>query len=109
MADRDFDVVVVGCGVAGLSAAVAAAETGATVAVLERSTYDERGGGTRYTTAAIRMQTENAVSDDFSQRFLDNCGYHVQPDFAASTVLDYDNWSPLVRSLSFTDPELIAL
>lgn len=48
----DFDVVVVGCGVAGLSAAVAAAEAGARVAVLERSTYDERGGGSRYTTAA---------------------------------------------------------
>jgi tricarballylate dehydrogenase len=107
-ADHDFDVVVVGCGVAGLSAAVAAAEAGASVAVLERSTYDERGGGTRYTTAALRMQSEDAVSDDFSQRFLDNCGYHVQPDFAASTVLDYDNWSPLVRSLSFTDPELIS-
>jgi tricarballylate dehydrogenase len=107
-ADHDFDVVVVGCGVAGLSAAVAAAGTGARVAVLERSTYDERGGGTRYTTAAIRMQSEDAVSDDFQSRFLDNCGYHVQPDFAASTVLDYENWSPLVRSLSFTDPELIS-
>ena len=78
MADRVFDVVVVGCGVAGLSAAVAASEAGAKVAVLERATYDERGGGTRYTTAAIRMQSEDAISDDFSQRFLDNCGYHVQ-------------------------------
>jgi len=44
---QNFDVIVVGCGVAGLSAAVAAAETGARVAVLERSTYDERGGNTR--------------------------------------------------------------
>jgi len=104
----DFDVVVAGCGVAGLSAAVAAAETGASVAVLERSTYDERGGGTRYTTAALRMESEDAVSDDFPSRFLDNCGYHVQPDFAASTVLDYDNWSPLVRAASFTDPELVS-
>ncbi len=34
---HSFDVVVVGCGVAGLSAAVAAAEAGARVAVLERS------------------------------------------------------------------------
>jgi len=103
-----FDVVVVGCGVAALSAAVAAAETGASVAVLERSTFDERGGNTRYTTAALRMASEDAVSDDFAPQFLDNCGYHIQPDFAASTVLDYDHWSPLVRSLSFTDPELIS-
>jgi tricarballylate dehydrogenase len=103
-----FDVIVVGCGVAGLSAAVAAAETGARVAVLERSTYDERGGNTRYTTAALRMISEDAVSGDFVPQFLDNCGYHVQPDFAASTVLDYRNWPPQVRSLPFTDPELIS-
>ena len=105
---QQFDVVVVGCGVAGLSAAVAAAEAGARVAVLERSTYDERGGNTRYTTAALRMESEQAVSDDFVQRFLDNCGYHVDPDFAASTVLDYANWPGLVRALPFTDPELIS-
>jgi tricarballylate dehydrogenase len=85
----EFDIVVVGCGVAGLSAAVAAAEAGARVAVLERATYDERGGNTRYTTAALRMISEDAVSEDFVSRFLENCGYHVQPDFAASTVLDY--------------------
>ncbi len=105
---HNFDVVVAGCGVAALSAAVAAAEAGASVAVLERSTYDERGGNTRYTTAAIRMKSEDAVADDFEPVFLDNCGYHVQPDFAASTVLDYANWPPLVRAASFTDPELIA-
>ena len=105
---HDFDVVVVGCGVAGLSAAVAAAEAGARVALLERSTYDERGGNTRYTTAALRMESEGAVSSDFVQRFLDNCGYHVQPDFAAATVLDYANWPGLVRAAPFTDPELIS-
>ena len=105
---HSYEVVVVGCGVAGLSAAVAAAETGARVAVIERATYDERGGNTRYTTAALRMNSDDAVSDDFTAVFLENSGYHVQPDFAASTVLDYDNWSPLLRSLSFTDPDLIA-
>jgi len=105
---NDFDVVVVGCGVAALCAAVAAAEAGAAVAVLERSTYEERGGNTRYTTAALRMKDDAAVSDDFVPAFLDNCGYHVQPDFAAATVLDYENWPPLVRAASFTDPELIS-
>ncbi len=103
-----FEVVVVGCGVAGLSAAVAAAEAGARVALLERSTYDERGGNTRYTTAALRMVSETAVSEDFVPQLLDNCGYHVQPDFAEATVLDYANWPPLVRALPFTDPDLIA-
>lgn len=105
---RQFDVVVVGCGVAGLSAAVAAAEAGAKVAVLERSTYDERGGNTRYTTAAIRMKSEEAVSDDFLDVFASNSGYHVQPDFIEATVLDRANWPAQVRAASFTDPELIS-
>jgi len=103
-----FDVVVVGCGVAGLSAAVAASESGAKVAVLERSTFDERGGNTRYTTAAIRMKSEDAVSDDFEQRFVDNSGYHVAPDLIEATALDYANWPALVRTAPFTDPDLIA-
>ena len=36
------DVVVVGCGIAGLSAAVSAAEKGARVVVLERAPREER-------------------------------------------------------------------
>ena len=103
-----FDVVIVGCGVAGLSAAVAAAEAGATVAVLERSTYDERGGNTRYTEAYLRMKSEVEVAHDFESLMLENSGYYIQPDFVASTVLDYENWSPIVRALPFTDPELIS-
>ena len=37
MRDEEFDLVVVGCGAAGLSAAVSAAEGGCRVAVLERA------------------------------------------------------------------------
>jgi tricarballylate dehydrogenase len=103
-----LDVIVVGCGVAGLSAAVAAAEAGAKVAVLERSTFEERGGNTRYTTAAIRMKSEEAVADDFEQRFIDNSGYHVAPDLIEATVLDFDNWPGHVRTAAFTSPDLIA-
>ena len=102
-----FDVIVVGCGVAGLSAAVAAAECGAGVELLERSTFDERGGNTRYTTAAIRMQSETAVSDDFEHCFLANSGYHVPPDIVASTALDYENWSSVTRTAPLTGPDLI--
>ncbi len=105
---HEFDVVVVGCGVAGLSAAVAATEAGAKVAVLERSTYDERGGNTRYTTAAIRMKNDEAVSDDFLDVFANNSGYHVQPDFIEATVQDRASWPAQVRAASFTDPDLIS-
>ncbi len=105
---QGFDIVVVGCGVAGLSAAVAAAEAGAKVAVLERTTYEERGGNTRYTEAYLRMKSEVELSHDFESLLLDNSGYYIEPELAASTVLDYENWSPIVRALAFTDPELIS-
>ncbi|MCY4231690.1 MAG: FAD-dependent oxidoreductase, partial [Alphaproteobacteria bacterium] len=60
-----FDVVVIGCGIAGLSAAVSALEVGAQVAVLERAVREERGGNTRYTESFWRMRDRDAVSDDF--------------------------------------------
>ena len=49
------DVVVVGCGIAGLSAAVSAAENGANVTILDRAPREERGGQSRYTEAYLRM------------------------------------------------------
>lgn len=106
--DRNVDILVVGCGVAGLSAAVAAAEGGARVALLERATREERGGNTRWTEAYLRMKSETELSHDFESLLLDNSGYYIDPELAASTVLDYANWSPIVKALAFTDPELIA-
>jgi len=48
--ERDkFDVIVVGCGIAGLSAAITAQQNGARIAILERAPKEERGGNTRYT------------------------------------------------------------
>lgn len=105
---QKVDVLVVGCGVAGLSAAVAAAQAGAQVAVLERSTREERGGNTRWTEAYLRMKSETELAHDFESLLLDNSGYYIEPELAASTVLDYENWSPIVKALAFTDPELIA-
>ena len=53
-----FDVIVVGCGGAGLTAALAAQEKGARVCILERATEGESGGNTRYTGAWLRMKAE---------------------------------------------------
>ncbi len=106
MTDRG-KVVVVGCGIAGLSAAVSAAEAGAQVTVLERATKEERGGNTRWTEAFMRMKNEDEVADDFVDHFMDNAGSHLDPSLVAETARDYAQWPSIVKTLSFTDPEII--
>jgi tricarballylate dehydrogenase len=59
---RACDVVVVGAGNAALSAALAAAEAGARVVVLERAPEEESGGNSRFTAGAIRFPY-NGVED----------------------------------------------
>jgi len=50
-----FDVVVVGAGNAALCAALSARETGASVLVLERAPYAQRGGNSTFTAGAMRV------------------------------------------------------
>ncbi|MEC8845709.1 MAG: FAD-dependent oxidoreductase [Pseudomonadota bacterium] len=108
MDTHDVDVVVVGCGIAGLSAAMTAAEHGARVAVLERAPEDERGGNTRYTESFWRMQSEDAVSEDFEDRFAANSGGWPDPGILQDAVRDRDNQPAVLRSLSVVDPEIVA-
>ena len=102
-----YDVIVAGCGIAGLSAAVSAAETGARVVVIERATREERGGNTRWTEAFMRMKNENEVADDFEEHFMANAGTHLDPSLMAETARPYAEWPPIIKALSFTDPEVI--
>ena len=108
VSDNQYDVVVVGCGIAGLSAAVAAQEGGARVCVLERSVFEERGGNTRYTGAWLRMKTEDAVTDDFEEHFAENSGGYLDPTLTSEVVHDPSHWPASLKALSFVDPNVIS-
>jgi tricarballylate dehydrogenase len=103
-----FDIIVVGCGVAGLSAALTAANEGAKVGVLERSTREVRGGNSRYTEAYLRMPNETQISDDFEDRLVNNSVGAMDPKFLQFTLKPYEQWPPLLKAYGFTDTEVIS-
>ena len=100
--------MVVGCGIAGLSAAVTAQQNGARVAILERAPKDERGGNTRYTESLWRMKTVDAVSEDFLDKFAANAGGWPDPGIVQDAVLDRDCQPRVLRSLGVVDPQVVA-
>jgi tricarballylate dehydrogenase len=102
------DVIVVGCGVAGMAAAVSAAETGLRVTVLERSSEEERGGNSRYTSAWMRMSNEDEISDDLIDLLVERGQGAIPPDFPKEATRDYADWPPQLKAYPFTDPELIS-
>jgi tricarballylate dehydrogenase len=100
-----YDLVVAGCGVAGLSTAVAAAERGARVAVLERAPLEDRGGQSRYTEAYLRMKSHDEVTDDFEDHLAQNGSGAIDPELVARSADSSERG--LVRALSLADPLFI--
>jgi tricarballylate dehydrogenase len=109
MEAQAYDVVVVGGGNAALCAALAAAEQGAQVALIERAPEAKRGGNSNFTGGGFRMVHHGAqdikkvvpdLSDadiartDFgaysAQDYLDDLGritqYYIDPDLAETLV-----------------------
>ncbi len=103
-----YDVVVVGGGVAGLSAAVAAAEGGARVALLERSTEAETGGNTRYTEAFLRMQSLDETADGLEDTLVDDFMGHPDPSVVHEAALSPERRSALYRAHHLIDPDYVA-
>jgi tricarballylate dehydrogenase len=100
-------VIIVGSGIAGLSAALSAVQSGAQVTVIERAAEGEHGGNTRYTEAYLRMKSMDEVADDFVDHFMANAGGYTDPSIEQEMVRDYDDWSPLAKSQSGVDPEIL--
>ena len=68
---REFDFIVIGCGAAGLSAAVSFAQhwdkrtSKPRVAVLERASREGRGGATRWTSSWFRITEDRGLDPAF--------------------------------------------
>jgi tricarballylate dehydrogenase len=105
---KDADIVVVGSGIAGLSAAATALQHGLSVTVLERAAADEYGGNSRWTEAYLRMKNESEVSDDFETMFAENAGSNLDPNILAAVSGPYRDWPAIVKSHGLPDPELIS-
>lgn len=104
----DTDVVIVGCGVAGLSAAVTALEAGLKVINLERSEESHFGGNSRWTEAYMRMKNDSEISADFEEHFANNAGWNIDPTVLDALTGSYTDWPSFVKSHSLPDPEVIS-
>ena len=90
----DYDLVIVGCGIAGLSAGIAAAEQDIQAVVLEKAPEDLRGGQTQYTesfrlpTGDIDLDLDFHIPDyssnDFYQDIMRITDGHADPDLAST-------------------------
>lgn len=99
-----FDVVVVGAGNAALCAALAAAEQGARVVVLERAPVAEAGGNTRFTAGAMRFAYDDV--DQLRDLMPDLTDVEVgQTDFGTYTEAQF--YEDMGRMTDYrTDPDM---
>jgi len=105
---EQVDLLIVGCGVAGLSAAVTALEARLSVLNLERAPEHHFGGNSRWTEAYMRMKNDTEVSDDFEDHFANNAGWHIDGNVLQSLSNGYREWPPYVKAHSLPDPEVIS-
>ena len=111
MVEYECDVLVVGCGTAGLTSALAALESGASVIVLERAPIEHRGGNIRWTEALLRLKGGVApdfeISDDFVDGYAAQAGYHITSAQIAESAQPRETWSALLRTLPYLDPDVL--
>jgi tricarballylate dehydrogenase len=101
------DIIVVGAGLAGLSAALTARERGAKVVVLECAPEEERGGNTRFSNGAMRAVYQGLAD---VEELVGEIGpeERARTDFGAYTAEEY--FDDLARVTQYrTDPGLADL
>lgn len=93
-APAPYDLVVVGFGAAGLSAALSFAEATqdwqrpARIAILERSTREERGGATRWTGAFLRIDRNRELDSDWPEHVSRVSGGLADVDYCRTVQQD---------------------
>ncbi|MFO1056419.1 MAG: FAD-dependent tricarballylate dehydrogenase TcuA [Dongiaceae bacterium] len=107
MMPESADVIVVGAGNAALCAALAAAERGAGVLVLERAPEDERGGNSRFTAGAIRVAYDGV--EDLRRLMPDLSEAEIaETDFGSYTEdAFFDDMARVTENR--TDPDLVEM
>ena len=90
--EDESDIIIIGCGTAGLTAALRASELGRSVIVLEKAPKKNRGGHTQFAesfripTADINIDTEFNVNDystsDFYSDIMKMSDLRADPDLA---------------------------
>ena len=110
MESKEYDIVVVGLGIAGLSAGLRAAELGRSVAVLEKSPKQDRGGQTGFSESfrvpsadtdisdyGFEFDVSDYSSDDFYEDIMARTNRKANSDLARTLV---DNAGPTIEWLT---------
>jgi len=77
-----FDVIVVGTGLAGLSAALRAKQDGGSVVVIDKAPETSMGGNSRFSGGALRTPSAMASAEDLVKEAMDMSGGRANPRLA---------------------------
>ena len=77
-----FDAIVIGTGLAGLSAALRAKEAGGNVVVIDKAPETSMGGNSRFSGGALRTPSDTVSAADLVKEAMDMSGGRANPRLA---------------------------